>query len=228
MGSKRPSNNCLVHFYKRKMDPKRIEMEDVSDQPEPVVHSDDSEGEGDSKPVNKIKSYTDIMKLKLDKLMANPEKPVHIPERPNDRNVNKAPEFNHNIMGSSAGAGSGEFHLYRQMRRKEQNRQAILGYRARRDQLNAAFHEKMEENNKACEDKTAKKRQKRQKQKEKKKLKKKEGKVDEAKISKSESESDSEKEEEVVSKVEVKQDIPVKDDPLMREPPKKAPLVIHY
>ena len=33
------------------------------------------------------------------RLMANPEKPVHIPERPQDRNVNKAAEFCHNIMG---------------------------------------------------------------------------------------------------------------------------------
>merc|ERR1712130_8264 len=118
-----------------------IEMEDVGDQPEDVVHSSDSE---DEKNVKKIRSYTDIMKLKLDKLMANPEKPVHIPERPQDRNVNRAPEFNHNIMGSSAGAGSGEFHLYRQMRRKEANRQAIMGYRKMRDDLNSAYHEKLE------------------------------------------------------------------------------------
>jgi hypothetical protein len=33
--------------------------------------------------------------------MANPEKPVHIPERPKEKNVNKAPEFCHNIMGRS-------------------------------------------------------------------------------------------------------------------------------
>merc|ERR1711915_345611 len=79
----------------------------------------------------------------LEKLMKDPTKPVHIPERPKEKNVNKAPEFNHNIMGSSAGAGSGEFHLYRQMRRKEANRQAILNYRKIRDDLNEAFHQKL-------------------------------------------------------------------------------------
>ena len=31
--------------------------------------------------------------------MAKPDKPVFIPERRVDRDVNKAPEFNHNIMG---------------------------------------------------------------------------------------------------------------------------------
>merc|ERR1711972_1169951 len=100
-----------------------------------------------------------------DKLMANPDKPVFIPQPRKDKDVNKAPEFNHNIMGSSAGAGSGEFHLYRQMRRKEANRMAILGYRKKRDELNAAYHEKLEENKKSADEKTAKKRKKRQKMK---------------------------------------------------------------
>merc|ERR1719318_236615 len=145
------------------MDPVRIEMEDVGSQPEPVHNS--SESEDEEKPKNKIRSYHDIMKIKIDKLMEDPKRPVHIPVRRPDRNVNMAPEFNHNIMGSSAGAGSGEFHLYRQMRRREHNRQAILGYRARRDELNAAYHEKLEDNMKAAEERTAKKRQKRLKQK---------------------------------------------------------------
>ena len=31
--------------------------------------------------------------------MANPDKPVFIPQPRKDKDVNKAPEFNHNIMG---------------------------------------------------------------------------------------------------------------------------------
>ena len=31
--------------------------------------------------------------------MANPDKPVFIPDRPKDKDVNKCAEFNHNIMG---------------------------------------------------------------------------------------------------------------------------------
>ena len=33
------------------------------------------------------------------RLMANPDKPVFIPDRPKDKDVNKCAEFNHNIMG---------------------------------------------------------------------------------------------------------------------------------
>merc|ERR1712173_379179 len=66
----------------------------------------------------------------------------------------------HNIMGSSAGAGSGEFHLYRQMRRKEQNRQKILAYRKMRDELNEAYRQKLDENQKESEERKDKRRRK--------------------------------------------------------------------
>jgi len=123
--------------------------------------SDDEE----KKLALKVKSYTDIQRFKLDKLMKDPSRPAFIPERRGEKNVNVAPEFNHNIMGSSAGAGSGEFHLYRQMRRKEQNRMKILGEREDRDELNDAYHAKLQENQKMADEKTNKKRKKRMKKK---------------------------------------------------------------
>ena len=97
--------------------------------------------------------------------MSNPTKPVFIPQPRKEKDVNKAADFQYNVMGSSAGAGSGEFHVYRQIRRKEADRQKELGKRKDRDDMNEAYHQKLEENEKAAEEKTAKKRAKRQKKK---------------------------------------------------------------
>lgn len=82
---------------------------------------------------------------RLDKLMANPDKPIEIPERRSgDRPFPDAPEFVRNIMGSSAGAGSGEFHVYRALRRKEYARQRYLNESAKKEELDKDFQEKVE------------------------------------------------------------------------------------
>merc|ERR1712086_630987 len=99
--------------------------------------------------------------------MKNPERPVNIPEPRKEKDPNKASEFVYNVMGSSAGAGSGEFHVYRQIRRKEFARQKIMGEQKSKDDLNEQFHAKIEENQREADEKTAKKRAKRQKMKEK-------------------------------------------------------------
>jgi len=143
------------------------------------------------------KTPYDIQRSKLEKLMKNPDKPVHIPVPRQEKDPNKAAEFVYNVMGSSAGAGSGEFHVYRQIRRKEYARQKVMDERKSKEDLNEAYHAKLEENEREAEERTAKKRAKRQKKKEKKKNNKKQKtnqpKQDEKKES-SESESESEKE----------------------------------
>ena len=143
------------------------------------------------------RSAYDIQRNKLEKLMKNPEKPVNIPEPRHQKDPNKAPEFVYNVMGSSAGAGSGEFHVYRQIRRKEQLRQKTLGISKEKEELNEEYHAKLEENQREAEERTAKKRAKRMKKKEKlKKKKANKGKEKQPEVKKSESESESEEEEE--------------------------------
>merc|ERR1711962_1505981 len=97
-----------------------------------------------------------------------PEMPSKIPER----DVNQVRETQYNIMGSCAGAGSGEFHSFRKSRRREYARQSILKYRDIRDKKNLEWQEKVESQKQAEEAKTAKKRAKRLKEKQKKKTKK--------------------------------------------------------
>ena len=118
------------------------------------------------------KTAYDVQRARLDKLMANPEKPVNLPTAKAAKDPNAAPEFVYNVMGSSAGAGSGEFHVYRQIRRKEHARQKIIDEANTKEELNAAYHAKLAENEREAEEKTAKKRAKRQKKKEKLKKKK--------------------------------------------------------
>eukprot|EP00252_Welwitschia_mirabilis_P018204 TRINITY_DN40475_c0_g1_i1.p1 TRINITY_DN40475_c0_g1~~TRINITY_DN40475_c0_g1_i1.p1 ORF type:complete len:183 (+),score=56.96 TRINITY_DN40475_c0_g1_i1:111-659(+) len=78
-----------------------------------------------------------------------------------------------NTSGSSAGSGSGDFHQYRQMRRKEQDRLSRMDSDYQRRKELAEFNARREERLKAAEERTARKRAKRQKKKERKRAKKK-------------------------------------------------------
>ncbi|KAG9135038.1 hypothetical protein Leryth_011552 [Lithospermum erythrorhizon] len=70
-----------------------------------------------------------------------------------------------NTSGSSAGSGSGDFHQYRQMRRKEQDRLARMDVDYQKRKEIAEFNMRREKRLKAAEERTAKKRLKRQKKK---------------------------------------------------------------
>lgn len=133
----------------------------------------DKKSKDDAEKPLPIKKTADLQRLKLEKLMKNIEKPVVIPERPKEKTITNVPEFVRNVMGSSAGAGSGEFHVYRHLRRKEYARQKFIQLKSEKEQLDEAYRSKLEENKRKAEERTAKKRAKRLKKKEKMKNKKK-------------------------------------------------------
>ena len=68
----------------------------------------------------------EIQREQLDKLLDDPTKPVHIPDAPKKREMAPAREMFAHVQGSSAGAGSGEFHVYKQSRRREYDRIQLM------------------------------------------------------------------------------------------------------
>ncbi|XP_053688281.1 PRKR-interacting protein 1 homolog [Sabethes cyaneus] len=113
-----------------------------------------------------VRNAADVQRAKLEKLMKNPEKPVIIPESPRERDFSSTvPAFVRNVMGSSAGAGSGEFHVYRHLRRKEYARQKHIQEKSRCELLDEEFQQKLQHNREVMEEKTAKNRAKRLKKK---------------------------------------------------------------
>ncbi|XP_043201830.1 PRKR-interacting protein 1 homolog [Amphibalanus amphitrite] len=129
---------------------------------------DDKKNQGNKKDQEEkkpVKNAVDLQKLKLEKLFKNIEKPVHLPEPVKKRGFSAAPEFVRNVMGSSAGAGSGEFHVYRHIRRRENARLKYIAEEAAKEDKDEEYQRKLEENRKLSEQRTAKKRAKRQKKK---------------------------------------------------------------
>lgn len=113
-----------------------------------------------------VDSAYDSQRRRIEKLMENPEKLVEIPEREKiSKETDEAPEFVRNVMGSSAGAGSGEFHVYRNLRRKELNRLKEMEAQATQEELDTLYKLELEEGKRIANEITAKKRAKRLKKK---------------------------------------------------------------
>ena len=99
-------------------------------------------------------------------LFKNPEREIKIPASSRVRSLAAPPEIVANVQGSSAGAGSGEFHVYKASRRREYERLRLMDEEVRQEEEEREFERKREELKKKDEQKTNKNRRRRMKKKE--------------------------------------------------------------
>lgn len=103
----------------------------------------------------------------IENLMWDPDRPVEIPTLSSDRKSKIAapPEIVANVQGSSAGAGSGEFHVYKASRRRENERLRTMDEEARKEEEDTKWENELEEKRRRDEERTKKNREKRNKRK---------------------------------------------------------------
>ncbi|KAJ6499946.1 DUF1168-domain-containing protein [Mycena vitilis] len=123
-------------------------------------------------PVNRhAPTAVERQRSQLERLLKDPLKPAFVPPPPKDKTIRPPREMMKNVQGSSAGAGSGEFHVYKASRRREYERLKLLEETSQKEVEEAAFERKRREAEDLAESKTAKNRAKRQKKKERSKTK---------------------------------------------------------
>lgn len=107
----------------------------------------------------------------VEALFANPEQDIVVPaggSLAKKSSLPPPPEIVANVQGSSAGAGSGEFHVYKASRRREYERLKIMDDENEKEIADAEFERRKLENETKDVSKTEKNRRKREKQKQRK------------------------------------------------------------
>ncbi|KAL1895357.1 hypothetical protein Cpir12675_003264 [Ceratocystis pirilliformis] len=115
----------------------------------------------------RLLSPTSDQAVSVEALFAKPEQPLHIPiaATPQARALPPPPEIVTNVQGSSAGAGSGEFHVYKAARRREYERLRRMDEEVRNEDADREFEQQKTERQKIDDEKTRKNREKREKMK---------------------------------------------------------------
>ncbi|POY73931.1 hypothetical protein BMF94_3013 [Rhodotorula taiwanensis] len=104
----------------------------------------------------------------LQRLLAKPDREIKIPERKPEgvtKTLRAPRDMMKNVQGSSAGAGSGEFHVYKQSRRREYERLKIMDEEEEFARQKQEALERQAAYEREAEERTAKNRLKRQRKK---------------------------------------------------------------
>ncbi|KAK9348008.1 hypothetical protein V1522DRAFT_400062 [Lipomyces starkeyi] len=125
--------------------------------------SDDESEQQKKRPRVSVDPYASL-RTQLSSLAKHPNKEIVVPrpKSPSDL-IPPPPELVTNVQGSSAGAGSGEFHVYKQARRREMERTKIFEEQREKEKMLKEFEERREQMRALDEERTNKKREKRRK-----------------------------------------------------------------
>jgi len=131
---------------------------------EPIPESIPTSSDPRSKrPIKKRVLPRTALSTQVEALFAKPDRDIHLPGPSLAKSAALPPEIVANVQGSSAGAGSGEFHVYKASRRREYERLRLMDEEVQREEDAREFIKRKEELEKKDREKTEKNRLKREK-----------------------------------------------------------------